>query len=127
MNEVVREWIDKSEGDYLPATREVQADPPNYDAVCFHAQQCAEKLMKAALIIEGQIPPKSHDLTALSDRLSTVAPDWQWPVEELRLLSRSAVIFRYPGESAGREEAEAALSVSKAIRERLRSLLTGSA
>ncbi len=24
------------------ATREAQADPPNYDAACFHAQQCVE-------------------------------------------------------------------------------------
>jgi hypothetical protein len=33
-------------------------------------------------------------------------------------------MFRYPGESADREEAEAALRVSKAMRERLLSLLT---
>jgi len=26
----VREWIEKSEGDYLTATREAKADPPNY-------------------------------------------------------------------------------------------------
>jgi len=125
MNDVVREWIDKAEGDFLTATREVRADPPNYDAVCFHAQQCAEKLLKAALIVQREIPPKTHELTVLSDLLSSLRPKWRWPVEELRLLSRSAVIFRYPGESAGREEAEAALNVSKAIRERLLLLLTG--
>jgi HEPN domain-containing protein len=123
MNEIVREWIDKAEGDYLTATREVRADPPNYDAVCFHAQQCIEKLMKAALIDRGQVPPKNHDLTVLSGLLATVEPRWGWPVEELRLLSRSAVIFRYPGESADREEAEAALGVSKAMREHLLALL----
>ena len=123
MNEVVREWIDKSEGDYLTATREVQADPPNFDAVCFHAQQCVEKLMKAALIVRGQVPPKTHDLTVLSGLLASIDPQWNWPVEQLRLLSRSAVICRYPGESADREEAEAALEISKAMREHLLSLL----
>lgn len=115
MNDVVREWIGKAEGDYLTATREVRADPPNYDAVCFHAQQCVEKLMKAAMIAGREIPPKSHDLTVLSGLLATVEPQWSWPVEELRLLSRSAVIFRYPG--------EAALRISKAMRERLLALL----
>jgi hypothetical protein len=35
MNEVVREWIEKAEGDHLTATREAQADPPNYDAACW--------------------------------------------------------------------------------------------
>ncbi|HNU31111.1 MAG TPA: HEPN domain-containing protein, partial [Sedimentisphaerales bacterium] len=61
MNEVVREWIDKAQADYLTATREGRADPPNYDAVCFHAQQCAEKLMKAAIMVKGQVPAKTHD------------------------------------------------------------------
>jgi HEPN domain-containing protein len=126
MNDVVREWIDKAEGDYRTATREAQADPPNYDAACFHAQQCVEKLVKAAVIAQGGSPPKTHDLTVLSRLLSSLAPEWHWPVEELRLLSRSAVIFRYPGESADREEAEAALTVSKAMRERLLALLTPS-
>lgn len=127
MNEVIREWIDKSEGDYRTAARELRADPPNYDAVCFHAQQCAEKLLKAALIVRGQMPPKTHDLSVLSSLLGSVAPEWSWPVEDLRLLSRSAVIFRYPGESADQEEAEAALAVSTAMRERLLLLLERSA
>ena len=124
MNEVVREWIEKAEGDHLTATREVRADPPNYDAACFHAQQCIEKLMKAALIARGQTPPKTHDLTVLSTLLGSLGLGWHWPVEELRLLSHSAVIFRYPGESAGPGEAEAALSVTAAIRSHLLSLLT---
>lgn len=126
MNEVVREWIEKAEGDHLTATREAQADPPNYDAACFHAQQCVEKLMKAAVIAKREIPPRTHDLTVLSGLLNSLVPEWHWPVEELRLLSRSAVIFRYPGESADREEAEAALRVSKAMREHLLALLTAS-
>lgn len=126
MNEVVREWIDKSEGDYLTATRELRADPANYDAVCFHAQQCIEKLLKAALIAKGEIPPKTHDLVVLSALLCSSNPAWHWPTEELRLLSRAAVIFRYPGESAGPEEAETALHVSEAMRERLLSLLATS-
>lgn len=125
MNEVVREWIDKAQADYLTATREGRADPPNYDAVCFHAQQCAEKLMKAAIMVKGQVPAKTHDLTVLSGLLSSLTPEWHWPLEELRLLSRSAVIFRYPGETADREEADAALNAATAMRERLLTLLEG--
>ena len=53
MNEVAQEWINKAEGDYLTATREADASPPNYDAVCFHAQQCIEKLLKALLTTKG--------------------------------------------------------------------------
>jgi len=47
MNATVKEWIDKAEGDYATAGREMQATiSPNDDAVCYHAQQCIGKLMK---------------------------------------------------------------------------------
>ncbi len=44
MNDLVREWIEKAEGDYRVALRESQVtDEPSWDAVCFHAQQSIEK------------------------------------------------------------------------------------
>ena len=50
MNATVREWITKAEADYWTASRELQvSERPNYDAVCFHAQQCIEKLTKEVL------------------------------------------------------------------------------
>lgn len=124
MNEVVQEWIDKAEGDYLTAMREADASPPNYDAVCFHAQQCIEKLLKALLTAKGNTPPKTHDLTVLDRLLSSICPEWHWPIEELRLLSSAAVIFRYPGEFAGPEEADASLVACKAMRSHLLELLS---
>ena len=48
MNGTVREWIDKAEGDFDVAGLVLRAElRPNYDAVCFHCQQCIEKLLKA--------------------------------------------------------------------------------
>jgi len=124
MNEVIREWIAKAEGDFATATREIASpESPNFDAVCFHAEQCAEKYLKALLIACGVPPPKVHDLTILNRLASPVCPNWDWPTEELRLLTRAAVVFRYPGESAGPEEAAAALDVCARMRERLRQLL----
>lgn len=124
MNEVLREWIAKAEGDFATATRELAATVnPNYDAVCFHAQQCAEKYLKALLIAGDVTPPKIHDLAQLYRLLSPVCPEWTWPVEELRLLSRSAVISRYPGEIAELPEAQAAYDICDSIRIQLRQLL----
>ncbi|OGV65470.1 MAG: hypothetical protein A3K19_10300 [Lentisphaerae bacterium RIFOXYB12_FULL_65_16] len=124
MNAVVEEWLAKAEGDFATATREfAAAETPNYDAVCFHAQQCIEKHIKAILIARGVIPPKTHDLLELDKLLVAACPTWHWAVEELRLLSRAAVVFRYPGESAGHEEAAAALDVCTRIREKLRGLI----
>ena len=40
-------WVAKAEGDYAVAVRELGTAAPVFDAVCFHAQQCAEKYLKA--------------------------------------------------------------------------------
>ena len=126
MNDVVKEWIDKAEADFGTAQREFAAGPrPNYDAVCFHAQQCIEKLMKGLLITLGSVPPRTHDLANLSHLLSASCPSWAWPPEDLRLLTRAAVTFRYPGESAEREEAQAALNACTRLRLHLRDLIAG--
>ena len=50
MNPATAEWVAKAEGDFATAGREMRARKnPNYDAVCFHTQQCAEKYLKAVL------------------------------------------------------------------------------
>ena len=54
MNETVKEWLAKAKGDYATASRELAVDEDaNYDAVCYHSQQCVEKLMKGYLIHQG--------------------------------------------------------------------------
>ncbi len=121
MNELVSEWVAKAEGDWATAGREIVAtENTNYDAVCFHAQQCIEKYMKALLIAAGKIPLKTHDLVELHRLLADARSDWSFPAEELRVLSRSAVAFRYPGEAAGHEEAAVAMNVCEHARRKLR-------
>jgi HEPN domain-containing protein len=124
MNATVKEWLDKAEKDFATARREFAAmEDPNYDAICFHAQQCIEKLMKGLLIHQGVIPTKTHDLAYLHQLMTPVRPQWSWPLEDLRFLSRAAVAFRYPGESADREEAQQALQIATGLREKLLSFL----
>lgn len=66
MNPITIEWIDKAEGDYNTAQRELRArKSPNYDAVCFHAQQTAEKYLKAVLQEHEVHVPKTHQLLDL--------------------------------------------------------------
>jgi HEPN domain-containing protein len=79
-----------------------------YGAV-FHAQQCAEKYLKALLVAQGQVFPKTHDLAALSDLCSQ--NDLIIPVDQdaLQRLTAYAVQVRYPGEAPTVEEARKAL------------------
>lgn len=124
MNDTVREWLEKAEKDCATARRELAAqEDPNYDAVCFHAQQCIEKLMKALLIKRSIVPGKTHDLAFLHQLLTPVCPEWSCSLEDLRFLTRAAVAFRYPGEAADREDAAQAFDIAIRLREKLLPLL----
>ena len=116
MNGTVKEWVLKAEADFATAGRELQATAaPNYDAVCFHAQQCVEKLMKALLIHLGVTPSRTHDLRALDALLAPVCPGWSWAAQDLRFLTRAPVDFRYPGEEADEEEARQAYEIAGSL------------
>jgi HEPN domain-containing protein len=116
--------MDKAEGDYRTARREFQtADEPNYDAVCFHAQQCVEKWMKAVLIHNSVDPPRIHNLERLYESLQSVCPNVTLDIEELRDLTGVGMAVRYPGEAADREDAAKALAICEGLRDALKKLL----
>jgi len=62
MKLLTREWVEKAEEGYRVARRERQAKPPAYSAVCFHAQQCVEKYLKALLQEHESAFSRTHDL-----------------------------------------------------------------
>ena len=97
--------------------REVRVtENPNFEGVCFHAQQCAEKYLKARLC-ETDVPfRKVHDLVALLGSALEVEPTWERHREDLAYLSAFAVGVRYPGESADRDCALDAQSRCRAFR-----------
>ncbi len=104
MKLITQEWIDKAEGDFDTAQRELQVqEKPNYDAVCFHGQQCAEKYLKACLQEENIAFNKTHDLSKLLDLFLPVEPNWETLRPTLDALTTYAVEFRYPGMSANHD------------------------
>lgn len=121
MNAVLKEWLQKAEEDYCVATREIRARKhPAYNAVCFHAQQCLEKYLKASLSRRGVMFTKTHDLDALLNDCLAHYPLWGALRDDLKRLSQYAVQFRYPGESADREEAVLAVKIMKRCRKEIR-------
>jgi HEPN domain-containing protein len=121
MTATTEEWVSKAEGDFGSAHLEMQpATDANYDAVCYHAQQCVEKLMKARLAEAGVAFPKSHDLVELLDLVRPLVPDlgpWEHALDRL---SEYAVDSRYPGWTANREQARQALSDCRSVRDIVR-------
>jgi HEPN domain-containing protein len=106
MKPMTDEWAAKAEGDFVVMERECRVmENPNYDGICFHAQQCAEKYLKARLCEANITFSKIHDLVALLDQVLDIEPAWESFREDLAYLSDFAVTFRYPGESADAESA----------------------
>ena len=124
MKPVTEEWVEKAESDYHTALRELRARKhANYDAACFHAQQCIEKYLKAILIEREKTPPRIHDLVKLGEQCWNIVADLQNYEADFDLLSRYAVAFRYPGETASKEEAREAVEAMKQLRIVLRNAL----
>jgi HEPN domain-containing protein len=124
MKHITAEWVNKAEGDFATMQREVRARKhPNYDAACFHAQQCVEKYIKARLAEAGIRFGKAHDLVLLLDQALVLEPLWAALRVEVAYLSAFAVAYRYPGESADRETARAAASYCRRFRKVARGTL----
>ena len=124
MKPVTAEWVEKAEEDYAAALYlSRKRKPPVPGIVCFHCQQCAEKYLKALLVETGIRFPKTHDLLALLKLFATVAPFLVSFREKLEPLNDYAVEFRYPSESATKEDAKLALTNCRAVRKEIRKVL----
>ena len=93
------------------------------DNVCFCAQQCAEKYLKAFLVCHQIAFPKTHALETLLDFAIQVEPDLESLRLELAVLQPYAVGVRYPDFSASIEESRDAVKIMKRLRRVLRQRL----
>jgi HEPN domain-containing protein len=121
---VVREWVAKAEGDLRAAVHllTLGTDCPT-EIVCYHAQQCVEKYLKALLVLAGTDFPKTHDLDRLSQLLPRGSSIGLTPAERAELTDH-AVAARYPG--AGEipmRDARRAVRLARRTRKRVRSQL----
>ncbi|MFQ6036180.1 MAG: HEPN domain-containing protein [Sedimentisphaerales bacterium] len=87
-----------------------------FEGLCFHAQQAAEKALKAVLIAKGVAPPKTHNIRTLLDLLpQDIIPPPE--VEDAASLTDYDVISRYPGdfEPVDEEEYKQAVRLAETI------------
>jgi len=75
------------------------------EALCFHAQQAAEKALKAVLIAKGIAPPRTHNIRTLLDLLPP-AEALHHDLQSAAGLSDYAVMSRYPAAIEPVSEAE---------------------
>ena len=119
------QWVEKAEADFNTADYLCAAGSSHAHAVAFHAQQAAEKYLKAYLVWRQIEFTKTHDLAALLRLASTV--DAQLPVvlKEAESLTPYGVEYRYPGDypEVTAELAKEALGIATQVRDEIRNRL----
>lgn len=110
------EWVAKAEGDYAMARSALRRKQPITFGACFHAQQCAEKYMKAMLVARKQRFSKIHDLAALNKQCEDTGIFIGVSKEALQMLSYYAVETRYPGAVPTLVDTRKALDTARAVR-----------
>jgi HEPN domain-containing protein len=122
----VADWLARADEDLQLATYALtmQAQAPPYRLIAYHAQQCAEKCLKAFLVYHNVEFPYTHNI----GRLLTLCEDHATWVHVLRYaeeLTPYAITARYPGEDmvVTEDEARRAVSIAEQVRSRVRAAL----
>lgn len=125
----VREWVEKAENDLANAAHTLKLGKrcPT-DTVCFHAQQCVEKYMKALLTLLEIDSPRTHSV----DGLLLLIPSRARPSitdDEQDRLTEYATVTRYPGdyEPISLAEARRAVGIARRVRKDIRKHLPDAA
>jgi len=96
-----------------------------YRLVAYHAQQCAEKSLKAFLVSHRIDFPYTHNISRLLELCGKTAR-WGDSLMDSEELSAYAVTTRYPGEEeeVTRDEALRAIDLASLVREAVERELT---
>lgn len=109
-------WVERAEEDYEVARASLRRKHPLAHSACFHAQQCAEKYLKAVLVSRGVAFARIHDLVLLQNMCESSGALIQVDPKQLTTLSDYAVRVRYPGDDPSPDEARDAVEISKTVR-----------
>ena len=115
----VQQWLDKAQKDLQAAAILFNHAVGDYDNVGFHAQQAAEKFLKA-LLVRCQVEfPKTHNLAVLRHLVAQVDQTLAEHLVPAEALTPYGVEFRYPGDVAplAREQGDQALRLAEQTRQ----------
>lgn len=119
--ELVTQWLRQADDDFALAEYLADEEAPFPAAVAFHAQQAAEKYLKAFLVAHQIEFPKTHDLGRLLDLVATIDGSLATSLADTVPLTDYAVDVRYPGElpEIGAADAKHAVQLAAAVRSAL--------
>ena len=127
---VIREWLTKAENDLLTAAHILAlGDGCPAEIVCFHAQQCVEKYLKALLVSQGIPFPKTHDINKVWSLLPPRMRPKLGSKAQKDDLTEYATVTRYPnsGPDIPLAEARKAVAIARRVRKEARRQLPAAA
>ena len=109
-----REWLLRADEDLQVTERLLQTAPPILASAAYHAQQAAEKALKAFLAAHNVAPPLTHNLEELLASCVAIDVSFGQFATAARTLTPYATRFRYPGGplAPSSTEAEEALQLA---------------
>ncbi|HKP74254.1 MAG TPA: HEPN domain-containing protein [Longimicrobiaceae bacterium] len=132
LNDAVRAWIARwlrlAEGDLAMAKLGLASDGFDvFELVGFHAQQAAEKLIKAFLVHRSVEFGDVHDIDTLLKLVRTANADLATKLDPAAALTPYAVGTRYPGRygTVTRDQAETAVQIAEAVRREILPFIAG--
>jgi HEPN domain-containing protein len=118
--EKIEKWILKAENDLKIAKDEILTENPATDAICFHAQQCVEKYLKAYLSFIEKPFGKTHDIALLIELCIEDNKEFNFLYDMMaNKLTRYAVEIRYPNDFyfPSLEEAKEAIEICEKVKQ----------
>jgi HEPN domain-containing protein len=115
----VQQWLDRAHRDLRAASILLGSDFEDYENVGFHAQQAAEKFIKACLVRHQIEFPKTHNIALLRQLIAQVDQALAEHLAPADALTPYGVEFRYPGDFAplSRDQGEQALKLAEQTRD----------
>ena len=115
---ILRQWLEKANADIEAAEFLSSGEATFHGIVGFHAQQAAEKYIKAYLTWHQVVFGKTHDIGELLDRVDKCDPGLADVLQDAVVLSKYGVEVRYPADVPELSKADVteAVELAKAVR-----------
>ncbi len=115
------DWLAKAATDLLVCERLLGQGAALAEAVAFHAQQAAEKSLKALLVARQVEFPKTHDIERLLELVALGDGPLAEALADAAELTPFGVEYRYPGEYAPvtAQTANACVSLARKVHDEI--------
>jgi HEPN domain-containing protein len=111
-----KEWLEFSKMDLASAEHLLTMRPVPDEVICYLSQQSAEKALKGFIVLNNEIPPKTHNLLDLCLLCENYDAESKNVLQQLEYLNQFSVMPRYPRElSINDEDAKRAIQYAEIV------------